>query len=53
VSEDKKSGVYVTGSGPIWVPAERLNEIPKVVAEQHRLDAQRDRLVTRQATRIV
>jgi hypothetical protein len=32
-------GFYVTGSGPIWVPNARANEIPKVIAEHHMYDA--------------
>jgi hypothetical protein len=36
----KESGVYVTGSGPVWVPEARLSEIPRVIAEYHRGEAE-------------
>lgn len=35
-------GFHVTGSGLVWVPNARSNEIPKVIAEHHRDQAKRD-----------
>jgi hypothetical protein len=36
----KGPGVYVTGSGPVWVPEARLREVPRVIAEHHRSEAE-------------
>ncbi len=36
---------YVTGSGLVHVPKERLNEIPKIIGEHHKLEAERARQV--------
>jgi len=36
-----EKGLYVTGSGLVRVPEARLNEIPKVVEEHHKLEAER------------
>ncbi len=33
--------LYVTGSGLVNVPRDRMNEIPKIIAEHHALDAER------------
>jgi len=35
-------GFYVTGSGPVRVPNARAHQIPKVIAEHHRENAQRE-----------
>jgi len=39
---DGDHGFYVTGSGPVWVPNARAHEIPRVIAEQHMIDAKRE-----------
>ena len=35
---------YVAGSGLVYVPADRLNEIPRVIVEHHQRDLERIRL---------
>jgi hypothetical protein len=35
-------GFYVTGSGPVRVPNARAHQIPKVIAEHHRENVQRE-----------
>jgi len=35
-------GFYVKGSGPVWVPNVRSHEIPKVIAEHHWSQVERD-----------
>ena len=35
-------GFYVTGSGPVRVPNARVHQIPQVIAEHHRENAQRE-----------
>ena len=37
-------GFYVAGSGRVWVPNARAHQIPKVVAEDHRENAERELL---------
>ncbi len=39
----RKEEFYVSGSGLVGVPASRANEIPKVIIEHHRLEAERAR----------
>lgn len=41
VTGNGEHGFYVTGSGPVWVPNARANEIPRVIAEHHTVDAKR------------
>jgi hypothetical protein len=41
IGESKDKGYYVTGSGSVHVPKDRLSEIPKVIAEHHALEAER------------
>lgn len=43
--ELKKQGFWVRGSGLVYISKDRVNEIPKVVAEHHRQEAQRDQLI--------
>jgi hypothetical protein len=38
----EEHGFYVTGSGFVWVPEARSNEIPRVIAEHHREQAKRE-----------
>ncbi len=42
----RREEFYVTGSGQVGVPAARANEIPKVILEHHRLEAERGRWLT-------
>jgi hypothetical protein len=35
-------GFYVTGSGPVRVPNSRSHQIPTVIAEHHRQQAERE-----------
>ena len=42
VIDNDDHGVYVTGSGPVKVPNARLHQIPKVIAEHHRENAERE-----------
>ena len=37
-------GFYVAGSGLVWVPYALANKIPKVIAENHRENAERELL---------
>jgi hypothetical protein len=39
---DDRDGFYVTGSGPVWVPNARAHEIPQVIAQYHREQAERE-----------
>lgn len=43
--ERKSHGFWVRGSGLVYIPKDRTNEIPRVIAEHHELEAQRDRLL--------
>jgi len=43
--ELKARGFWVRGSGLVYIPKDRTNEIPRVIAEHHELEAQRDRLL--------
>ena len=43
--------VYVHGSGLVHVPKDRLNEIPKVIAEYHRLESERAKQIVRTCKR--
>jgi hypothetical protein len=43
--EKKQEDVWVTGSGLVHVPAGRLSEIPKVIAEYHLQEAERARVL--------
>jgi len=45
VMELEKQGFWVRGSGLIFIPKDRANEIPKVIEEHHRREAQRNRLI--------
>lgn len=44
-TELKEQGFWVRGSGLVYIPRDRVNEIPRVIGEHHRLEAQRDRLL--------
>ncbi len=48
----KKPELYVTGSGLVWVPQDRLGEIPSVVSERHAFDAERALLIGTQMRRV-
>jgi len=37
-------GFYVAGSGLVWVPNALAHQIPKVIAENHRENAERELL---------
>ena len=37
-----EQGFWVRGSGLVYVPKDRANEIPKVIAEHHSLEAQQN-----------
>jgi hypothetical protein len=39
---DDNNGFYVTGSGPIRVPNAQVHQIPKVIAEHHWEQAERE-----------
>ena len=39
---DDEHGFYVTGSGSVRVPNARVHQIPQVIAEHHRENAQRE-----------
>jgi hypothetical protein len=39
---DDVHGFYVTGSGPVRVPNARSHQIPEMIAEHHRDQAQRE-----------
>ena len=43
--ERESHGFWVRGSGLVYIPKDRTNEIPRVIAEHHELEAQRDRLL--------
>ncbi len=47
----KKSGFYVMGSGPVWVPQDRLGDISSVITERHEFDAERALLIGMQIRR--
>jgi hypothetical protein len=49
----RKPEFYVTGSGPVWVPQDRLGEISSVIAERHTFDAERALLIGTQMRRAV
>ena len=38
-----QEGYYVKGSGRVYVPSARLNEIPTVVSQYHELEVERER----------
>jgi hypothetical protein len=40
-SEKELEGLLVTGSGLVYVPKGRINEIPKVIAEHHLREVER------------
>jgi len=42
-NESKELGFWVRGSGLVHIPKDRANEVPKVIEEHHRLEAQRDK----------
>lgn len=42
VTGDGDHGFYVAGSGLVWVPNARSHQIPRVIAEQHMIDAKRE-----------
>ena len=53
MAESKRSEVYVTGSGPVWVPRARVHEISAVITERHNFDAERAVRVGMQMRRTV
>jgi type IV secretory pathway ATPase VirB11/archaellum biosynthesis ATPase len=53
MADPRRQEVYVTGSGPVWVPRARLNEISTVISERHNLDAERAVQIAKQLRRAV
>lgn len=53
MAESGKREVYVTGSGPVWVPRGRLHEISRVVSELHDHEARRAAQVAMHMRRVV
>ncbi|MDV3293154.1 MAG: hypothetical protein LYZ70_02680 [Nitrososphaerales archaeon] len=41
----EEDGLWVTGSGLVYIPPGRLNEISKVVAEHHAQEAERAKIL--------
>jgi hypothetical protein len=44
-NESKSQGFWVRGSGLVHIPDGRAHEIPKVIEEFHKREAQRDQLL--------
>jgi hypothetical protein len=53
MADPRRREVYVTGSGPVWVPQGRLQEISAVISERHNFDAERAVQIATQMRRVV
>jgi hypothetical protein len=53
MADPRRHEVFVTGSGPVWVPQARLLEISEVISERHDFDAERAVQIATQMRRVV